>query len=71
MRRRSLQVLSVLIAGPLLGFLLLLAGCGGPSPAFGTMCGHNILGSLAAITLAAWFVLAVCVSLYNGLKENE
>jgi hypothetical protein len=65
------QVLAVLVTGPLLAFLLLFAGCDGQTPALGTMCGHNIFGSLVVVTLAAWFVLTICLSLYNGLKGKE
>jgi hypothetical protein len=71
MLHRTLQFILVAIGGPLLAFVLVFAGCEGASPVLGTMCGHNILGSLVAFTLGAWLVLGICVSLYNGLRAKE
>ena len=70
MPRRVIQILLVLLGGPALAFLIVLLGCEGSAP-LGTMCGHNILTSLVLITLAAWFVLSVAVSLLNGLREER
>lgn len=71
MSRRIIQVCAVLLGGPLLAFGLVFAGCDGAAPVLGEKCGHNIIGTVVIVTLACWFVLAICVSLANGLRGNE
>jgi hypothetical protein len=71
MLRRAVEIFVVLFGGLLFAFGAVFAGCDGPAPRLGDMCGHNILGSLAVFTLAGWFVLAVAVSLFNALRRNE
>jgi hypothetical protein len=62
---------ALLVAGPALAFLVLFAGCGGASPFFGVLCGHNILPSLVGFTLVAWFVLASAAALARSLYFKE
>ncbi len=45
MLRKFVKLGALFIAGPVLAFLALFAGCEGPYPFFGNMCGHNILVS--------------------------
>jgi len=70
MRRKFAKVVALLLAGPALAFVVLFAGCEGPNPLFGVMCGHNILVSLIVFTLAAWFVLAMAVTVIQSLRNR-
>jgi hypothetical protein len=71
MLRTTALIIGVVAGGPALAFLVLFAGCDGPSPVFGTACGHNILVSLVGFTLLAWLVLGVCATLFNIVKNKE
>jgi hypothetical protein len=71
MFRKIAKIAALLIAGPVLAFLVLLAGCGGSEPFFGTMCGHNILVSVVAFTLAAWFIFAMGNAVIRSLRNKE
>ena len=63
--------IGILVAGPVLAFLLLFAGCEGQSPAFGVLCGHNMFASLIAFTFAAWFVLACGAAVVHSLYAKQ
>lgn len=65
------KVGALVAAGPILAFAILFAGCNGPAPVFGVMCGHNILVSLVLFTLAAWFVIASVNALIQALRRKE
>jgi hypothetical protein len=71
MLRGPLLALGVIVGGPALAFFVLFSGCDGPSPMFGTMCGHNILISLIGFTILAWLLLAVCAALFSIWRNNE
>ena len=71
MLRTALLALGVVFGGPAVALLVIALGCNGASPALGTACGHNLPISLAAFSVAAWFVLAVCVTLIRIIKNNE
>jgi TonB family protein len=43
MLRRSVKLGALFVAVPVLALLVLVAGCEGPDPFLGNMCGHNIL----------------------------
>ncbi len=66
-----MQVLAVFFGGLLFAFGAIFVGCDGPVPRLGDMCGHNILGSLAVVTLASWFGLAVALMLFRVMRGNE
>ena len=65
------MVTAVLLAGPVLAFLVLFAGCDGANPFLGVLCGHNILPSLVGFTLVAWFALASAAALARSLYSKE
>ena len=71
MLRTALLALGVLVGGPAVALLILALGCNGASPPLGTACGHNLPISLAAFSLAAWVVLAVCIALVRIIRNNE
>jgi hypothetical protein len=52
-------VLAVIVGGPLLGILTTMAGCFGPTPIFGVMCGHNTVYPLVLVTFIGWALLGV------------
>lgn len=71
MLRAIVTTIGVGIGGFALAFFVLFLGCDGPSPAFGVMCGHNILPSLVGLTIGAWFVLGSALALVRSLRNKE
>jgi hypothetical protein len=71
MLRKIAKLAVLLVAGPVLAFLILLTGCGGSDPFFGVMCGHNILTSVVMLTFAAWFVIAMGSAVVRSLHNKE
>lgn len=65
------KIAALVLAGPTLAFAVLFAGCEGPAPALGVMCGHNVLVSLVVFTLAFWAVLASVSALVQSLRRKE
>ena len=70
MTRRLITVALVFAGGIAVAFAVLTVGCEGSVPALGTMCGHNALVSLIAITLGAWFVLGMATALYDAMRRK-
>jgi len=71
MFRSVLRGFAIFVAGPLIAFGVLFLGCEGPSPAFGSACGHNIIISLVALTLACWFVLVMAASVVSAIRNKR
>ena len=71
MLRKFIRGLLFLLVGPASAFAIVFTGCEGSSPPLGTLCGHNIVLSLVAFTLASWFVLANEISLFHILRNKE
>jgi hypothetical protein len=61
-------LVAALVAGPVIAWLLVFAGCLGASPFLGSLCGHNSYISLVGFTLLAWLVLAVLVTFRSPAK---
>ena len=71
MLRRVLQGLLVFVGGIVAAIEIVGIGCDGPSPALGTICGHNMGLWLVVLALASWFVLTMVVVLINDLRANR
>ena len=70
MLRSVLRGVAIFIAGPLIAFTVLFLGCEGAPSFFGNACGHNIIVSLVALTLACWFVLVMAASVVSAVRDK-
>lgn len=71
MLRKTLIIVSIVLAGPAFSVLVISLGCRAPDQALGVMCGHNTLPSLVVLTLAAWLVLGAAAVLGRDLYDKE
>jgi hypothetical protein len=69
MLRGLLKVVLVLFAGPLLAIGTLSLGCLGSDPPLGMVCGHNAPLSFVALTLGAWLVIVVVLSIRSAKRQ--
>ena len=69
--RKFAKRILIFLGGPVIAFAVLFAGCEGEHPAFGAMCGHNILLSLVLFTFAGWLVLGTISVLVGVIRGNE
>ena len=67
--RAILTKLAFAFAGPVTIFITVIAGCEGPNPILGEMCGHNAYSTLALGTLGAWFLTAVIWVVRSIIKD--
>jgi hypothetical protein len=71
MYKRIFQFLIVLLGGPAMALGVIYIACRNAASSVNSMCGHNLVGGMFVLTLASWFVLAVAVSLFNGVIGRE
>ena len=68
---RALVIIGIIIVGVGIAFGIVALGCVGEHPALGTMCGHNLFGSIIVLSFAAWFVLGTLVVGIRAIRNNE
>jgi len=72
MLAKAIKVAAVALGGPLFAYALLWLGCSSVPPFFAEYCGpHLMLGPLAGLTLAFWFVVPMSVAVIRALCGNE
>jgi hypothetical protein len=70
MYRTLIAALTILHLGPGLAFVLLAFGCDGSGGGIPLVCGHNVVLSFAALTLAGWLVLSVAWVFLQARKKD-
>jgi hypothetical protein len=72
MLAKALKVAAVVIGGPVFAFALSWLGCSSVPPVFAEYCGpHLVLGLLAGLTFAFWFVVPMGAAVISALRGNE
>jgi hypothetical protein len=64
-------VLAVIVGGPLIAILTTTAGCFGPTPLFGVMCGHNAVYPLILATFFGWVLLGTLAIMVTDIGHRS